>query len=180
MPGGFYDQGPLAQIAINLFYGWGYNFYRTENQLRADDQLIRAQVDTLLQQARAAVETAESDYRHAFLPPPSRAKPRHDPEHIANVQKLEKISADIGALGAKIRALPVPENDRMSQRYRVEAETLIKLGQIDQQLTGQAELLRQMLAGKDGAWIIENKSALTEGITAITETLRARQSILLA
>jgi len=42
----FYDQGPLSQIAINLFYGWGYNFYRQENQLRADDQLIRAQVCT--------------------------------------------------------------------------------------------------------------------------------------
>jgi len=41
-------------------------------------------------------------------------------------------------------------------------------------------LLRQMLAGRDGAWIIENKATLNEGITAITETLRARQAILLA
>jgi len=73
----------------------------------------------------------------------------------------------------------VPENDRMTQRYRKEGETLAKLLSIDQQLTGQAELLRQMLSGKPGPWIIENKPSLTEGITAITETLRARQAILL-
>ena len=176
----FYDLGPLSQIAVNLFYGWGYNFYRTENQLRADDQLIRAQVESLLSQARASVETAESDYRRAFIPPPSRAKPRPDPEAVAIAQTLEKISADIGALGAKIRALPVPENDRMSQRYRNEAQTLATLLQIDQQLTGQAELLRQMLSSKDAPWIIENKPALLEGLTAITETLHARKTALLA
>ena len=180
MPSGFYDVGPLSQIAVNLFYGWGYNFYRQENQLRADDQLIRAQVGTLLQQARAAVESAESDYRRQFIPPPSRAQPRPDSQAVANAQTLEKLSHDIGALDGQIRALPVPENDRMTQRYRNEAETLAKLAQIDQQLTGQAELLRQMLAGKDGPWIIENKPGIAEGITAITETLRARQSVLLA
>ena len=38
---GFYDTDALTEIAINLFHGWGYNFYRVENQLRADDQLIR-------------------------------------------------------------------------------------------------------------------------------------------
>ena len=35
-------KGPIAQTASLLFYGWGYNFYRVENQLRADDLLIRA------------------------------------------------------------------------------------------------------------------------------------------
>ena len=29
----FYDAGPLTQIGINLFHGYGYNFYRSENQL---------------------------------------------------------------------------------------------------------------------------------------------------
>ena len=35
----FYDAGPLKQLAVNLFHGWGYNFYRKENQLRTDDLL---------------------------------------------------------------------------------------------------------------------------------------------
>ena len=40
--------GPVKQVLSNLFYGWGYNFYRKENQLRADDLLIRSKVSELL------------------------------------------------------------------------------------------------------------------------------------
>ena len=54
----FDDLDALEKIAVNLFYGWGYNFYRLENQLRADDLTVRAKVGWLLGQARAAVETA--------------------------------------------------------------------------------------------------------------------------
>ena len=53
---GFYDAGALRQIATNLFYGWGYNFYRVENQLRADDQLVRSKAASLLGIAMASVE----------------------------------------------------------------------------------------------------------------------------
>ena len=68
----FYDLEEIDQIAVNLFYGWGYNFYRLENQLRADDILVRGKVGWLLGLARASIEEAESVYRRAFLPPPSR------------------------------------------------------------------------------------------------------------
>jgi len=44
----FYDVDELEKIAVNLFYGWGYNFYRLENQLRADDLTVRAKVGWLL------------------------------------------------------------------------------------------------------------------------------------
>ena len=40
----FYVVDELEKIAVNLFYGWGYNFYRLENQLRADDLTVRAKV----------------------------------------------------------------------------------------------------------------------------------------
>jgi len=40
----FYNLDAVEQIGVNLFYGWGYNFYRLENQLRADDLTIRAKV----------------------------------------------------------------------------------------------------------------------------------------
>ena len=66
-PSVFYDLDAIEQIAVNLFYGWGYNFYRLENQLRADDLTVRNQVCSLLGQARASVDTAESAYRRAFL-----------------------------------------------------------------------------------------------------------------
>jgi len=177
MPG-FYDTGPLQQVAINLFYGWGYNFYRKENQLRADDLLIRSKVGTLLGSARKSVEAAESDYRRLFLPPPTREKPRPDPEAVAGAQAIERISHSIGALAAQMTSLPVPENNRMIQRHREEAPTLQRLLESDQLLTGQAETLRIMLEHKDGKWILENTGSIEEGIGAITETLRNRQMLL--
>ncbi|WP_158818421.1 hypothetical protein [Methylocapsa sp. S129] len=174
----FYDFDPLEQVAINLFHGWGYNFYRLENQLRADDLMIRAQVCSLLGQARGSVEAAESAYRRAFLPPPSREKPRPDASAMANAQTLEKLSHAIGALEGQIRAQPVPENDRMTQRYRQEAPTLQKLLDCDMRLTGQAELLRSMLEDKDGGSMIEKSAEIQEGLKAIEASLRNRQAAL--
>jgi hypothetical protein len=177
MPG-FYDTGPLQQVAINLFYGWGYNFYRKENQLRADDLLIRAKVGALLGSARKSVETAEKDYRRVYLPPPSREKPRHDAAAVAGAQAIERLAHAIGALAGQITALPAPENNRMIQRHREEATTLQRLIESDQTLTGQAELLRTMLDRKDGNWIVENLASVEEGISAIRETVRLRQMVL--
>jgi hypothetical protein len=174
----FYDAGPLEQVAINLFYGWGYNFYRKENQLRADDLLIRSKVGLLLANARKSVETAEADYRRKFLPPLSREQPRHDPAAVSGSQAIERLSRAIGALAGQIAAQPVPENDRMTQRHRQEAGTLQNLIASDQKLVGQAELLRSLLDQKDGAWFIEHMPALQDGINAIGETLRARQLLL--
>ena len=174
----FYDAGTVEKIAINLFYGWGYNFYRQENQLRADDQLIRSKIGLLLGWARKSVDTSERDYRREFLPPPSREKPRPDAAAVAGAQALERLSKSIGALHGLITAQPVPENDRMTQRYRNEAATLQQLIASDQKLAGQTELLRSMLDQKNGAWLLENMSDLQEGIGAINETLRSRQLLL--
>jgi hypothetical protein len=174
----FYDAGAMEKLAINLFYGWGYNFYKQENQLRADDQLIRGKVGLLLGWARKSVETAERDYRREFLPPPSREKPRPDAAAVANAQAIERLSKAIGAIQGLITAQPVPENDRMTQRYRQEAATLQQLGLADQKLVGQAELLRSMLDQKNGTWLVENMSDLQAGISAINETLHQRQLIL--
>ncbi len=77
---GFYDAGALRQIATNLFYGWGYNFYRVENQLRADDQLVRSKAASLLGIAMASVITAETEYGGSFSPrPPGRNRFRMRP-----------------------------------------------------------------------------------------------------
>jgi hypothetical protein len=174
----FYDAGPLEKVAINLFYGWGYNFYRKENQLRADDLLVRSKVGLLLGSARKSVEIAERDYRREFLPPPSREKPRPEASAVAGAQAIERLAHAIGALQGQISAQPVPENDRMTQRYRQEASALQDLIASDQRMAGQAELFRSMLDQKDGSWLIENMSTLQDGIHALGETLRTRQLFL--
>ncbi|GGH15370.1 hypothetical protein [Silvibacterium dinghuense] len=174
----FYDANALQQVAINLFYGWGYNFYRTENQLRADDQLVRAKVSWLLGRARAAVEAGEVQWRREKLPPPSRAHPFPDAEAVAGAQALELLAREIGRLKGQIENLPVPENDRMTQRYRQEAATLEALALQDALLVGQADLLCARAEGGDGAALIASKSELQQGLKAISETLHQRESLL--
>lgn len=175
----FYDAGVLRQIATNLFYGWGYNFYRKENQLRADDQMIRSKGASLLGEAMASVSAAESDYRREYLPPPTRAKPFPDAEAVASAQKLERLAKAIGAVEAALQHQPVPENDRMTQRYRQEAPTLAKLMEHDERLVGQCELLRKAVSGVDGQTILKSLGNLEAGIDAIRETLRNRAAVLL-
>jgi hypothetical protein len=175
----FDDLDALEKIAVNLFYGWGYNSYRLENQLRTDDLTVRTKVGWLLGQARAHVDTVESAYRRAHLPPPTRARPRPDADAIAGAQTLERLAQEIGALEGQIRAQPVPETDRMTQRYRHEASTLQQLLECDMALVGRAELLRQMLAEQDGAWMIDKAESIREGIKAIETSLRGRQAALL-
>jgi hypothetical protein len=175
---GFYDASLLRQIATNLFYGWGYNFYRTENQLRADDQLVRSKAAGLLSQAMDAVETAESAYRREHLPPPSRSKPFPDAEAVAAAQRLEQLARAIGALSAAVQHQPAPENDRMTQRYRDEATTLQTLLQSDERLAGQCELLRSMVQGQDGVAILGKMADLEAGVDAIRGTLQRRDAVL--
>jgi hypothetical protein len=175
----FYDVGVLRQIATNLFYGWGYNFYRKENQLRADDQMVRSKAASLLGEAMAAVSAAESEYRRDHLPAPTRAKPFPDAEAVASAQKLERLAKAIGAVEAQLQHQPVPENDRMTQRYRQEAPTLAKLIGFDERLVGQCELLRKAVSGPDGLAILNSLSDLDAGLDAIRETLRNRKQVLL-
>jgi cell division septum initiation protein DivIVA len=175
----FYDAGALRQIATNLFYGWGYNFYKRENQLRADDQLVREKAGWLLGNAAVSVESAESNYRREFLPAPTREKPFPDAVAVAAAQQLERLAKAIRALASRMTELPTPENDRMTQRFREEAPTLAGLIALDEQLVGQCELLRSTVEKRDGAWIAERIKEISAGLDAIDATLMKRQGLLL-
>jgi hypothetical protein len=175
---GFYDAGPVRQLATNLFYGWGYNFYRAENQLRADDQLVRSKAAWLLGLAKVSVDAVEADYRREFLPPPTRQKPFPDPSAVAGAQRLERLAREIGALEVFIHQQPVPENDRMTQRYRQEKATLQALIDCDEQLVGRCELLRTLVDAKNSTAILETMPALEEGLKAIRAALQQREASL--
>jgi len=173
----FDDIEALEKIAVNLFYGWGYNVYRLENQLRADDLAVRAKVGGLLGQAREQVDKAESEWRRAF-PPPTREHPLPDPALSEGARKLEEISRKIGALEGQIRTAPAPEADRMTNRYRREGEALHALLQCDLALVGRAEALRALVEDADGGALIARAAQIDSGCKSITRNLRERQAIL--
>jgi hypothetical protein len=168
----FYTADELDEIATNLFYGWGYNFYRLENQLRADDLMIRARCGELLGQTRAAVAALESAHRRDHLPPPTRQNPLPDPAAVRRAQALESLGREIGALEGEIRALPAPESDRMTERLRTEAETLTRLLAADRALIAHADLLRRALTQA-------READAPAHISALKAALAARRALLI-
>jgi hypothetical protein len=172
---GFYDVGALGQIGLNLFHGYGYNFYREENQLRADDQKVRTLVSELLARAYKAVSAAEGAFRRDRIPAPSRANPFPPAEILADAKRLEALGKAIGGVEGQVRHAPVPENDRMTQRYREEGATLLALVEKDKILVGQAETLRALVADKPADAILAAAADIEEGLAAITQTLAERR-----
>lgn len=172
------EPGRLEQIAIDLFYGWGYAFYREENRLRADDLLVRQRAGGLLGAAHRAIDAAEAAYRREKLPPPSRAQPRPDPVAVAGAQAIERLSRDVGALEGQIRAQPVPEPDRMGRWLREEATLLAALRDHDLRLVSRAEGLREMVTGRDGAWLLDNGALVADILAGLAVTLRQRADAL--
>ncbi len=156
--------GPLKATLSNLFYGWGYNFYRKENRLRADDLLIRGKISDLLGEARSHLARLEADFRREYLPAPSREQPFPDRTAVQTAQALQRIQKDIEAIEVKIRNASVPEMDRIHQPHRSERNTLEKLTALDENLVGSVLALRESIV------------QLTDGTSAASETLRLLES----
>jgi hypothetical protein len=176
---GFYDVGALGEIAINLFHGYGYNFYRVENQLRTDDQKVRTLVSELLARAQKAVSAAEGNFRRERIPAPTRTDPFPPAAIMADARRLEAIGKAIGGVEGQVRHAPVPENDRMTQLYRDEGETLRALVEKDKLLIGQADTLRAIVEGKNPGEILAILPDIEEGVAAITRTLADRRVMII-
>lgn len=139
--------GPVKQVLSNLFYGWGYNFYRKENQLRADDLLIRAKVSEMLGVMRAHLAALERDWRREHLPAPTREHPFPDAAAVATAQGLQRVQQGIESLETKVRTAPVPEMDRVTQRHVNERDALERLAAVDGELVLAAKSALDVVAG---------------------------------
>ena len=137
--------GPVKQTVAMLFYGWGYNWYRQENKLRADDLLIRSKVSDYLQEAGASLASLETAYRVRHLPPPTRENPLPDPVALAHARSLQELREAVGAVETQVRTAPVPETDKIWQRYRIEKKVLEQLALVDAEMVDAAVSLAGML-----------------------------------
>ncbi|HTV85030.1 MAG TPA: hypothetical protein VME63_06480 [Dyella sp.] len=172
------DAGIAKQVLSNLFYGWGYNFYRRENQLRADDLLIRSRLSDWLGECRAHLAVLEADYRRTHLPPPTREHPFPDAGAVGQAQALQRLGRDIESLETAIRTAAVPEMDRIHQRHRNEAETLEKLVAADSTLVLHVMQLRDaVVAIGDATAAIDQVPALLKA-SEIASGLQQRNQIL--
>lgn len=135
---------PVYRAWVMLLNGYGYNWYKLDNQLRADDLLIRSRASEHLAAAMSGLRDIEARYRHNYLPPPTREQPDPDPEHLAMVRRLRAVCERIAAIDTRLRGAALPPNDKVWMRHRDEVDTLYRLNQCDVVLVGAA---RDLAAG---------------------------------
>jgi hypothetical protein len=128
---------------VMLLNGWGFNWYKLENQLRADDLLIRSRASEHLAAAAAQLRTLEGAFRHKYLPPPSRQHPFPDPARLEQLQRIQAFQSRLAELDTSLRGAAVPGNDQIWARHRNEADTLSRLAHLDTVLVGSAMELAQ-------------------------------------
>ena len=102
---------------VMLLTGWGFNWYKLENQLRADDLLIRSRASDHLAAAAARLREFEAQFRQQYLPPPSRQHPFPDAQRLEELHRAGLIwrypRGDLKALAeACERALAAPVEAR--------------------------------------------------------------------
>ncbi|MGC8559060.1 MAG: hypothetical protein ACP5O1_00090 [Phycisphaerae bacterium] len=170
--------GPIKATLSNLFHGWGYNFYRKENQLRADDLLVRGKISELLGQIRAHLSDLAAAFRADHLPPPSREHPFPDSAAVHTVQVLDSFVKNIEQLEVKIRTAAVPEMDRINQRHRNEQATLESLAATDLELVGEILTLQQAISNlADAQAVASNGPQILKG-SRIEAIWQQREEIL--
>lgn len=144
--------GPGKRLLSNLFYGCGYNFYRCERQLRADDLLIREKLRQLLEDCRSHLGALETAFRRKHRVQPDRDYAFLSPAAVATAQTLLHAQRDLEAMDTAIHSAAMPETSRIHQRQREERGTLERLVAVDGEMLLALVTLRDAIARlNDGA-----------------------------
>jgi len=140
------EDSRLYRIGVMLLNGYGYNWYRLDNQMRADDVLVRSRASEHLENAAARVRDLEGRYRRKYLSPPTREHPDPDPQHLAAAQHFRAVADRILEMDTRLRGAAVPPDDKIWLRQRGEVEILQQIGKCDVVLVADAKELVDVVA----------------------------------
>ena len=174
------EDSRLYRIGVMLLNGYGYNWYRWDNQMRADDLLVRSRASEHLENAVARLRDLEGRYRRKYLPPPTREHPDPDPQHLAAAQHYRAVADRILEIDTRLRGAPVPPDDKIWLRQRGELETLQRLGNCDVVLVARAKELVETAAGLPADVCIDPaiEQEIDKHLGRLAETLTRRDEIL--
>jgi hypothetical protein len=163
-----------------LLNGYGYNWYRLDNQMRADDLLVRSRASEHLESAAARLRDLEGRYRRTYLPAPTREHPNPDPQHLAAAQHFRAVADRILEVDTRLRGAAVPPEDKIWLRQRGEIETLQRLGRCDVLLVARAKELVDVVAGLSADASIDPavEQQIEEHLDRLAEELTRRGEIL--
>jgi hypothetical protein len=173
---------PVVQRLDLLLTGVGYNYYRAENQARADDQLVRQKASQALADSVAALTRLHTDYQRAYLPSPSRDQPVPPREEMERARQITALRERIAGLDGLVRGMPVPSGDKTWARFRQELSLLTQLLDVDCRLIEACEELRTQasvctpLSWRSG----DDAMLLTAALKRIEGIVRERATLLAA
>lgn len=147
----------------NLFYGWGYNFYRRENELHADDLLIRGKLSQLLRDSRMHVALLHGAFLRKHLPR-GRGLSFPNPGAVGMGMALERARQELEAMEIAVRTAAAPEMGQVGRHDREERGTLTALVALDGEALHALLTLRDAIARYDDG---------AEAAAGIDELLRA-------
>jgi hypothetical protein len=153
--------GPARWLLSNLFYGWGYNFYRREDDLQADDLLIRAKLSQLLCDSRTRLLSLHAAFVRKHLPP-GRVGPRANPGIVDMERALEGAERELQAL--EMAVLSAAEVGRIRRRDREQTGTVAKLVALD------GEALLALVTLRDAIARFEDGAGAAAGIDGLLKT----------
>jgi hypothetical protein len=174
------EDSRLYRIGVMLLNGYGYNWYRLDNQMRADDLLVRSRASEHLESAAARLRDLDGRYRRKYLPPPTRERPDPDPQHLAAAQHFRAVADRVLEIDTRLRGAPVPPDDKIWVRQRGEIETLQRLGNCDVVLVAGAKEVVETVAGVPADVCIDPaiEQQIDKHLGRLAETLTRRDEIL--
>ena len=171
---------PVVQQLQLLLTGYGYNFYNSTNQARADDILVRERASYHLAQAVSMLGTLRGDYQRRFIPPLTSANPDPPQEALAQAREIQAAQQVLSDLETAIRGMAVPAQDRIWWRFRQEETLLRQLLQFDLALVRNSEQIYQYVSQfTPDNWnnqVIASLRLMTQQLTQVT---RDRERFLL-
>lgn len=170
----------LIQQLQLLLTGYGYNFYSSTNQARADDLLVRERASYNLGQAIELLAQLRGDYQRRFIPPLTRANPDPPQEAMAQVREIESARQALSDIETHIRGMSVPTQDRTWWRFRQEQTLLGQLLNFDLMLVRSCEDIYQYVAQlTSDSWNSQGSGTLRQMMQRIKQVASDRERFLL-
>lgn len=157
------EAGPAKRLLSNLFYGCGYNFYRFDHELLADDLLIRGKLSGLLRECRAHLTCLETEFRKQHRAANGGDYSFLSPAAVATAQALLSAQRDLAAMETAIRNTVVPEFTRFERRREMR-------GALEELVMLDGEVVLALVTLRDAVAKLESGSAAA---ARMDELLRA-------
>lgn len=171
---------PVIQQLQLLLTGYGYNFYSTINQARADDLLVRERASYFLTQAVDMLANLRGEYQRRFVPPLTRENPLPPAEAMAQLREIGQVQQELANAETHIRGMSVPSQDRIWWRFRQEQPLLTQLLNFDLALVRSSEQINEYISRLTADnWNAQSSGSLRQLIQQLTLIARDRERFLL-